>query len=825
MSVTHDATFSGTSTASSTITVSNVTGGSGGTYLCWVNLRASTDTVSSVSGGGLTWNLIGAVQQSGRANHMLTLYMAQGTPSTNPFTVTVTVSDATGTRIAIVQRYSGVDTTTAYENFKRRNTNGDSGASSGGTDSSTSDITLSTSANVDSMAVVCHAPRGSTINASGRQAGYTERAGNINAGTAGELLRMYVFDNDAPSASEACSMPLSAAADWITAGLTLLPQATAASITSAGAIASSEAFGTPTVAGTGNIIGAGGIASSEAFGTPSLDVSTPLTYTANWDFWLCNTSDLSNVAPIEFARNREAKFRLNRAVTASFVIGCNDPIVSSLVPLQKSVKLYRNGILVDIGYIANIEHNFPDNTVKVNIVGWQDLFNYRYLMLPSPTSGSGVSINNGSFTSNASSWTLDPETVNGLALFGATMTTVGSGQSGNALAAQYDPNHHGSPDTYLIRGGYACWGSFGGTTFKVGRLYSLTFYVKNIYSSRAVDFSVSFGEHVNTTVQYEMKYAGGGTARTWKGPVADNSVSAGYSIAPETTPAWQQYRIDWAPSRDIAASSVYFRINNIAQIVVDTIALSSPSSVPRTQVVYTNTAASTIATNVINEMNGDYNIGSMVSWGPFGRSVVVTGSHTNRSRTYKRYENVGKILQELSDIESGYDYYIDPATGNLNIVASRGTNLSSTIGFGYNAYRDNLASVTRQYDGTTVANKVIVQGRYGTGLSTDGTSESNYGRMEDVVGLSQVTGTSILAAYATAETTVRANPRETVSIVPKAGMYPQPYSEYWLGDTVKLVVNNPDETNLVNKNIRIFGISISMDDNGNEAVTALEVAG
>ena len=161
----------------------------------------------------------------------------------------------------------------------------------------------------------------------------------------------------------------------------------------------------------------------------------------------------------------------------------------------------------------------------------------------------------------------------------------------------------------------------------------------------------------------------------------------------------------------------------------------------------------------------------------------------------------------------------------MNLVAppGRGSTKADLL-FAYNSGPENIQTLRRSIDGTKVVNKIFVQGRYGTSTAQNSTSQSTYGRMEDVMGLSSVTDKGILDAMAAIETTLRGTPRELIQIVPVANSWPRPFGDYNLGDTIKVIAQDPSTGNtIVNQSVRVFGFEIAVDDLGNESVTTLEV--
>lgn len=220
MAVARGSAHSGGGTAASSITVASIAGGADQAYVAFIDVRAATDTISSVSGGGLTWVFRGT-QPAGRNNHAQHCYTAVGTPSSDPFTLTVNFSDATGTRSAVVGRYTGADIAgTPFELYKGRNTNGDSGASTGGTDTATADITLVPTQD-GSVIVNGASARSTTVSAA--DADYSQAA-NADFGAGGERLNLYLFDRAlATAASDTISHTLGVVVDWIMQGIVVRP--------------------------------------------------------------------------------------------------------------------------------------------------------------------------------------------------------------------------------------------------------------------------------------------------------------------------------------------------------------------------------------------------------------------------------------------------------------------------------------------------------------------------------------------------------------------------------------------------------------------------
>jgi hypothetical protein len=226
MAATYASPHTAGGTAVDTINVTGIDGGTDQAYICAIDSRAFGDTVTSVTGGGLTWTLR-KTQISQRQNHTLRIYTAHGTPSSNPFTVTVVFSDATGTRTVNVIRVTGADMTAPFEAVRSWNTAGEDGSNAAGLSSTldTTTTTASWSPTVNGSALIyIAATRGGTIGVSGHASGFTLRA-TSDQGAGGERLLNYAHSQDQVTAAAVtgAAHTLGAASDWATAAVLVKP--------------------------------------------------------------------------------------------------------------------------------------------------------------------------------------------------------------------------------------------------------------------------------------------------------------------------------------------------------------------------------------------------------------------------------------------------------------------------------------------------------------------------------------------------------------------------------------------------------------------------
>lgn len=183
-------------------------------------------------------------------------------------------------------------------------------------------------------------------------------------------------------------------------------------------------------------------------------------------------------------------------------------------------------------------------------------------------------------------------------------------------------------------------------------------------------------------------------------------------------------------------------------------------------------------------------------------------------------------IQSLVDIENGYDWWIDPVTREFFIYRRR-CNMRSEVVFGYRFGPENVAQFNRQIDGSTLANFGIATGGVYTPQGyPDEESQGYYGPFEEVYSLSDAKSLDVLRAYAVGEIALKRNPRQLYSITPfnwtAENSVPEPFVDYDLGDQVGFVAYQEPRIS-INQQVRIFGISVSIDAEGNEKLGQLQV--
>jgi len=200
-------TVTGASTSSSSVSTNAAIGaGSGQLYLAAVSFKSNV-AVASVSGLGLSWSAV-RQQCGGRSQTGIALFQAQGSPSAGGV-VTAQLAGAASSAVIAVTRYSGTSIAGPIGNIASANTNGSSGACSGGVDSASYAFSLPNGAN--SVVFVAAAMRSKNHVAG---AGYTEFV-ETYSGSGGSKSGTSLADRPLGSAgSVSVNGSFSATVDW-----------------------------------------------------------------------------------------------------------------------------------------------------------------------------------------------------------------------------------------------------------------------------------------------------------------------------------------------------------------------------------------------------------------------------------------------------------------------------------------------------------------------------------------------------------------------------------------------------------------------------------
>lgn len=232
----------------------------------------------------------------------------------------------------------------------------------------------------------------------------------------------------------------------------------------------------------------------------------------------------------------------------------------------------------------------------------------------------------------------------------------------------------------------------------------------------------------------------------------------------------------------------------------------------------------------------------------------------NRSRTYNVGDKIGPAFEELSNIESGFD--VEVATvettltvNNINLgvayerklnirwgLVKTGTTIRGigtdrpNVVFGYNAGPENLANMRETRDAGNLANRVNGRAAGLAAMAQDTTSMDSIGLWEDSININDPgVSTKVLLGYAGAEVTYRGRPPRRFNPSPMrndglGGVIKQQHrfgQDYVIGDIVYAVaiigaMNIQGSTSGTFQPIRIFALTLGIDDEGNETVSDIE---
>jgi hypothetical protein len=239
---------------------------------------------------------------------------------------------------------------------------------------------------------------------------------------------------------------------------------------------------------------------------------------------------------------------------------------------------------------------------------------------------------------------------------------------------------------------------------------------------------------------------------------------------------------------------------------------------------FTSTIGGSIISTLLAQVNAQTDSNSTIR--PTHVAIGSIGDTQVRTRSYKTGDNYGQLIRELVEIENGCDIWVDPLTRTLNTRAPTAYFDRTKVKFGFNVSPFNLNDVVVTRDGSTLFNRENVAASNGAIYSIDdAASIGSAGIMlEEWLSLSDVGDPTIAAAYAAGELAYKRFGTITYSITPKSyGDCLRPFDDYDLGDKVYFSVDR-GRLKIKDQAVRIFAITITIDDNGNEIVGELGVS-
>jgi hypothetical protein len=197
--------------------------------------------------------------------------------------------------------------------------------------------------------------------------------------------------------------------------------------------------------------------------------------------------------------------------------------------------------------------------------------------------------------------------------------------------------------------------------------------------------------------------------------------------------------------------------------------------------------------------------------------------------SYQKAQNIGQAISQLTEVEAGFDFTIDPLTRLMGLHNwDEVPDKTEEVVFGYNWGNKNIKSLGRQFDPSVMANRVTALGKYGGGFAEDIESQEKYQLFEEMPQLNDVVDPNVLLGYAGGEVLLRNRPRVMYSFqpFPYSGnkKVPQPFDDYDIGDKIFFTAIKPPRIDIRGQAVRVYGMNIDITDEGNEKVSALQIS-
>ena len=234
-------------------------------------------------------------------------------------------------------------------------------------------------------------------------------------------------------------------------------------------------------------------------------------------------------------------------------------------------------------------------------------------------------------------------------------------------------------------------------------------------------------------------------------------------------------------------------------------------------VSYSNQDAGLIALDLLTRSNAD-------AVGAGAPTYIFPGAYELtqlRTRSYQPWSGILTAIVELTEIESGFDMVVDPATRELNISQRVGADQGVIF-----ELPGDVSQVTRATDSGRILNYITAYSAAGSRAEADAESISQLGLFEEAQSLSDVINTNILVAFAAGEILVKSRPLRIVTFQPLAEsaerpLSPRVFRDFNIGDTVRLTVRH-GRLRLNRQFLRIFSFTVGFPDTGGTAVSDIQ---
>ena len=224
---------------------------------------------------------------------------------------------------------------------------------------------------------------------------------------------------------------------------------------------------------------------------------------------------------------------------------------------------------------------------------------------------------------------------------------------------------------------------------------------------------------------------------------------------------------------------------------------------------YVTTDQVNIAWDLINDSQGYTSGGLGIVSGTLATGIT-------RSIEYKTYDNkyILEAIQDFSEMEDGFDFWIDPSTRAFNAIYPRPqTNRNLHL-----VYPQHISSYAITYYGKYLANRVVVQGPDPAYVvATDTTSLATYGLREYADALKDAATENDLTAYTGHIRDLRKDVKGYPTLVLR-GQYLNIFDSNVIqfGDMIKVTIQ--DGYVQIDTLLRYKGAQVTVNKNGDETI-------
>lgn len=262
--------------------------------------------------------------------------------------------------------------------------------------------------------------------------------------------------------------------------------------------------------------------------------------------------------------------------------------------------------------------------------------------------------------------------------------------------------------------------------------------------------------------------------------------------------------------------------------------LDAAGHIPTNGITFRDAAMNDIAVDLIARTHLEHGT-TRIDFGQGG--VVYNGTLETLDEVDIHFDpgtSVGEGLRQLADL--GCDIVLDPIyepfvrpgyCSELSVYELSGAVRPAAV-FGWDRFPRSLANLGRLTDGTQMANKLVAYTQDGkpSAIKTNAASVAKYGEYWLEKFFSNTYPLSVINALAQTELRIRAKGNLTLTLDPAPERSPDPFLEFFVGDSVPVYASDRLRkpltlTNDETTRMRIQALPILMSDDGVESIDKL----